>query len=242
MSSRKRVGARMIVEDCDRISVAQVEQVVEGFIKSPAFELGDMLESDNRRGRLGWLLSLKKPDWFDLDEWREIATAAENIQTHDVDNSRRGYFPSERKLKFDIWLHSNLEIKVCPLNQNQVTFTSSGKKNIITYEDTFTRNYKSESGEISYNVMLKREQHGKSGFHYYFLCPLCYLGVPCLRKASVLYLPPGFKYFGCRHCYNLSYGSRNASGGAYRGLPQDYLRIDPSQLLTELNPAEGCDE
>ena len=34
-------------------------------------------------------------------------------------------------------------------------------------------------------------------------------GACCGRRVGTLYLPPGSKYFGCRHCYNLSYDSRN---------------------------------
>ncbi len=42
-----------------------------------------------------------------------------------------------------------------------------------------------------------------------FQCPIqkdC--SYPYLRKVQKLYLPPGGKYFGCRHCYDLSYESR----------------------------------
>jgi hypothetical protein len=31
--------------------------------------------------------------------------------------------------------------------------------------------------------------------------------VPCGRRVSALYLPPGAKWFGCRHCYELTYES-----------------------------------
>ncbi|MHC4354801.1 MAG: hypothetical protein ACYS0H_19035, partial [Planctomycetota bacterium] len=34
-------------------------------------------------------------------------------------------------------------------------------------------------------------------------------GVYCGRRVGTLYLVSGGKYFGCRHCYNLSYESRN---------------------------------
>jgi len=36
-------------------------------------------------------------------------------------------------------------------------------------------------------------------------------GVQYNQGTSMLYLPPGATYFGCRHCYNLSYACRNAS-------------------------------
>ena len=34
-------------------------------------------------------------------------------------------------------------------------------------------------------------------------------GVACGRRVGKLYCPPGSKYYGCRHCYNLSYECRN---------------------------------
>ncbi len=41
------------------------------------------------------------------------------------------------------------------------------------------------------------------GVRYWLTCPLDKTG----RKLSILYLPPGKKYFGCRQCHNLTYMS-----------------------------------
>ncbi len=41
------------------------------------------------------------------------------------------------------------------------------------------------------------------GVRYWLTCPLD----KTERKLSVLYLPPGKKYFGCRQCHNLTYMS-----------------------------------
>ena len=41
------------------------------------------------------------------------------------------------------------------------------------------------------------------GVRYWFECPDCW------SRVGVLYLPRGNVYFRCRHCYNLSYHSRN---------------------------------
>jgi hypothetical protein len=46
------------------------------------------------------------------------------------------------------------------------------------------------------------------GRRWAFLCPLEQEGYACGRTASVLYLPPGRRYFGCRHCHELTYASR----------------------------------
>jgi hypothetical protein len=44
---------------------------------------------------------------------------------------------------------------------------------------------------------------------YWFICPLSKNGVYCRRRVGTLYLAGRGKYFGCRHCYSLSYESRN---------------------------------
>jgi len=47
------------------------------------------------------------------------------------------------------------------------------------------------------------------GVRWWFICLLSYDGVYCGRRVAKLYCPPGGIYYGCRHCYNLSYDSRN---------------------------------
>jgi len=49
------------------------------------------------------------------------------------------------------------------------------------------------------------ELQDKPGRHEYFS------GVRCGRRVAKLCCPPSGKYYGCRHCYNLSYESRNES-------------------------------
>lgn len=42
---------------------------------------------------------------------------------------------------------------------------------------------------------------------YWFICCLEKNGKKCGRRVAKLYLPPGGRYFGCRHCYSLTYKS-----------------------------------
>lgn len=56
--------------------------------------------------------------------------------------------------------------------------------------------------------------HG--GERWWFVCPLITDGTPCNRRVGKLYAPPGEKYFGCRHCYDLSYQSRQKYDKRYR--------------------------
>ena len=45
------------------------------------------------------------------------------------------------------------------------------------------------------------------GLRWWFTCPLSVNGVACNRRVGTLYLSPGAKYFGCRHCHKLTYRS-----------------------------------
>jgi hypothetical protein len=57
------------------------------------------------------------------------------------------------------------------------------------------------------------------GLRWWFVCPLLVSGRPCRRRVGKLYLPPRARYFGCRHCYDLTYTSCQESrkyDGAFR--------------------------
>jgi hypothetical protein len=45
------------------------------------------------------------------------------------------------------------------------------------------------------------------GRRWWGICPLVVNGQVCKRRVGKLYLPPGGRYFGCRHCYHLTYRS-----------------------------------
>jgi len=51
----------------------------------------------------------------------------------------------------------------------------------------------------------KQDALGK--LRWWFICPLVVNERPCGRRVRKLYLPGGGRYFGCRHCYNLTYTS-----------------------------------
>ena len=49
-------------------------------------------------------------------------------------------------------------------------------------------------------------------------------GGPCGRRVGKLYLPPGGRYYGCRHCHRLTYSSCQDShkyDGAWRRMALD---------------------
>lgn len=70
---------------------------------------------------------------------------------------------------------------------------------------TQTNNFTSEKIELDYKIELVTTPCNFGGFRYWFICPLVVEGKPCKRIVGKLYLPPSAKYFGCRHCYNLTY-------------------------------------
>jgi hypothetical protein len=64
---------------------------------------------------------------------------------------------------------------------------------------------------LNYSIVLQTTRPNYGGRRYWFTCPLTVNGWPCCRRVAKLYLPPGGKYFGCRHCYNLTYKSSQQS-------------------------------
>lgn len=78
--------------------------------------------------------------------------------------------------------------------------------------------------EFNYVVNLTSTPCNFGELRYWFVCPLSKNGIKCNRRVGVLY--KGGDYFGCRHCYNLSYRSCNENP-RFRGLPwRDYSRED----------------
>lgn len=65
-----------------------------------------------------------------------------------------------------------------------------------------------------YPVSLKWVPCTYGGARPYFVCPAIF--EPCGRRAEKLYLPPKEEHFACRRCWNLTYGSSNASGDVQR--------------------------
>jgi len=58
--------------------------------------------------------------------------------------------------------------------------------------------------DFDYRINLAKTALYWGGVRYWFLCP----AIGCQRRVGCLYLPPCGKYFACRHCYHLSYESR----------------------------------
>jgi len=60
---------------------------------------------------------------------------------------------------------------------------------------------------VEYQIQTTTTPCRFGGRRYWFACPLVRKGVPCLKRARKLFLPPGGRFFGCRRCYNLTHRS-----------------------------------
>jgi len=80
----------------------------------------------------------------------------------------------------------------------------------IRFQYTQTDRSTGEKTELDYKVRLTWTPCYFGGQRWWFICPLTINGRYCGRRVGVLYLGGG-KYFGCRHCYNLTYESSKES-------------------------------
>lgn len=67
-----------------------------------------------------------------------------------------------------------------------------------------------ERKDFDYKIPLTTTDYHFGGKRYWFICPCSANGMYCGRRVGILYL--GGQYFACRHCYNLTYSSRNQGG------------------------------
>lgn len=86
--------------------------------------------------------------------------------------------------------------------------------------------------DYDYKIQLISTPCRLGGVRYWFICPLVKNGIPCGRQVAKLYLVGSSKYFGCRHCYNLTYESRNEPHFARPGGIGYSLKAD--RLIEEL--------
>ncbi len=76
----------------------------------------------------------------------------------------------------------------------------------IRFQYTQTQRHSGEKESLDYPVRLTATPCHYGGKRWWFTCPLVKNGIACNRRTLKLYLGGG-KYFGCRHCYNLTYES-----------------------------------
>ena len=84
---------------------------------------------------------------------------------------------------------------------------STGDKLLLWAFYTITSRETGNKTDYNYSIPIQTTQPHFGGVRYWFTCTLIIDGEPCNRRVGKLYLPPGGHYFGCRHCYDLTYRS-----------------------------------
>ena len=98
-----------------------------------------------------------------------------------------------------------------------VTVSTLDGEYYARFQYTITERDSKEKTEYDYKVSLVTPPCNFGGVRYWFICPLSINGIYCGRRVAKLYLAPRARYFGCGHCYNLSYESRNEPHYIRRG-------------------------
>ncbi len=104
--------------------------------------------------------------------------------------------------------------------------------NYVRFRYTSTKRDTGEKTEYDYKVQLTTTPCNFGGVRYWFICPLSKNGVYCGRRVAKIYSGSGANYYGCRHCYNLAYESRNETRSGMLGAFGGVLRVE--QQMEEL--------
>src|SRR3989344_9468487 len=98
-------------------------------------------------------------------------------------------------------------------NESSISFTittNGSEGDNIKLQYTHTNRQTDEKENMDYRVELATTPCRYGGKRYWFICPLSKNGRYCGRRVGVLF---GIgKWFGCRHCGDLTYASRKVSG------------------------------
>jgi hypothetical protein len=83
---------------------------------------------------------------------------------------------------------------------------------------------------MDYTIRLQTMRPYVGAVHWWFTCPLLRLERACNYRVSKPHLPPGSRYYGCRHCYDLTYQSCQQSDKRV-----SFLRKHPKVLMALLD-------
>jgi hypothetical protein len=82
---------------------------------------------------------------------------------------------------------------------------------------------KSLNADLDYSVALVTTRCHLGGVRWWFICPLVRNNVACGRRVRKLYLCG--RYFGCRHCNNLTYRSQQESDSRVYAALRDGMHL-----------------
>lgn len=95
----------------------------------------------------------------------------------------------------------------------------SEEENFARLHYIITRRSNDQKDNFDYKVSIVSTDCHFGGKRYWFICPAS----GCGRRVAKLY--QGQDIFACRHCYNLTYASRNENP-TYRGFPYKQLTME----------------
>lgn len=134
---------------------------------------------------------------------RQEADSLKKIQTWFL--KKHGYFEGGWKSGTITWTNNWGD-------KSSIGIQSSifGEENYIQVTYTQTDRDTGEKKDFDQKYPLTTTDCYFGGKRYWFICSVYKSGVYCGRRVAVLY--KGGDYFACRHCYELSYNSRNLGG------------------------------
>ncbi len=89
--------------------------------------------------------------------------------------------------------------------------TLADQRPVIRLNYTTTRRAEGQKTDSDYTIGLTTTPLPWGGWRWWFICLLTVSGRACGRRVGKLYLPPRGRYFGCRHCHDLTYESTRRS-------------------------------
>lgn len=92
-------------------------------------------------------------------------------------------------------------------------YTITGNRGYVSSLTYFLRpnahkldlSYTFKGEAIDYSIPLSQSTLPWGGKRWWMHCPLLIKGVPCKRRVAKLWRPRYSRYFGCRHCHDLTY-------------------------------------
>lgn len=138
--------------------------------------------------------------------WRglKIKPTLEECAFLDINAIRREGLEAERKAPVFVKTRGALRKKRVDYIDYELR-TTRGQRPIILLKYSVKR--KGSFQKVEEPVALQSTRPFFGGSRWWFTCPLMRGDYPCERRVSMIYLPPDSLYFGCRHCYDLTYRS-----------------------------------
>lgn len=130
-------------------------------------------------------------------------TEADDLQKIGTSFLKKHGFFEGRCFGTATWTHSWSESK----SSVWIMVSTINNENYLRIRYTQTDSSSGEKKDFDYKIQLATTPCYFGGKRYWFICPWYVSGVYCGKRVGVLY--KGGDYFACRHCYNLTYNSKN---------------------------------